>query len=59
MTAFDRLLTPQQVAERLGVSSKTVYRHHETWGLKAHPDFLPLLRFSERNLNRFMERTIV
>lgn len=56
MSTFERLLTPQQVAERLGVSSKTVYRHHEEWGLKAH--YLGrLLRFAEHDLNRFVERT--
>lgn len=55
----NRLLSPLQVAERLGVSSKTVYRHHEAWGLKPHASLLPLLRFKESDVNKFMERTTV
>jgi excisionase family DNA binding protein len=57
MTAFNRLLSPQQIAERLGVSSKTVYRKYETWGLEPHRAFLPLLRFKENDVNNFIERT--
>jgi excisionase family DNA binding protein len=53
----NRLLSPQQVAELVGVSSKTVYRHYEKWGLRPHLAFLPLLRFRESDVNKFIERT--
>ena len=52
-----RLLTPQQVAELCNVNIKTVYRNYAKWGLKPHPHFGHLLRFSETDVNNFIERT--
>jgi excisionase family DNA binding protein len=51
----NRLLSTEQVAERLGVSRKTVYRHWEEWGLRARP-LGRLLRFAERDVDNFVER---
>lgn len=49
------LLSPQQVATRLGVSRQTVYRHWQEWGLRALP-LGNLLRFRERDVNNLIER---
>lgn len=51
------LLTPQQVAERLGVSRKTVFRRWEEWGLTRHQLGYNQPRFRERDVNNFIERT--
>lgn len=51
----NRLLTPEQVAERLGVSRKTVYRRWAEWGLKNRP-IGRMLRFAERDVDNFLER---
>jgi excisionase family DNA binding protein len=49
------LLSPDQVAARLGVSRKTVYRRWPSWGLRVRR-IGPLLRFAERDVNSLIER---
>jgi excisionase family DNA binding protein len=49
------LLSPEQVAERLGVSRKTVYRRWPSWGLRARK-IGPLLKFTERDIDNLIER---
>lgn len=51
----NRLLSPEQVAELLGVSRKTVYRRHQEWGLPVRP-IGRLLRFAERDVTSYIER---
>lgn len=51
----NRLLSPEQVAEKLGVSRKTVYRRWAEWGLRPRP-LGRLIRFAERDVENFMER---
>ena len=52
----NRLLSPDEVAERLGVSRKTVYRRWREWGLRSR-SLGRLIRFAERDVENFMERT--
>jgi excisionase family DNA binding protein len=52
----NRLLSPEQVADILGVSRKTVYRRWREWGLRSCP-VGRLIRFPERDVQNFVERT--
>ena len=50
----DRLLTPDEAAERLGTTTEWVYKNWKTklpFGIKVSPK---QLRFSERRLERFL-----
>lgn len=52
----NRLLTSQQVAELLGVSRKTVYRHAgSSWQLPVRK-LGRAVRYSERDIQNFIER---
>lgn len=48
------LLTADQVAEQLGVCTKTVYRRWREWGLRCKP-LGRTLRFPQRDLDNFIE----
>jgi predicted DNA-binding transcriptional regulator AlpA len=54
--APDRLLTAEQVGERLGFSTKQVYRRAARWSFTRRPSE-GTLRFSERGLERYMAET--
>lgn len=51
----NRLLTPQEVADKLGVSRKTVYRNWADWGLRSR-SLGRLIRFAERDVDNLIER---
>ena len=51
------LLTPQEVADQLSVSRKTVLRRWREWGLKRHELGYNQPRFAQRDVNNFIERT--
>lgn len=53
----NRLLSPAEVADRLGVSRKTVYRRWSSWGLRDRR-LGPLLRFTERDIENLIERLL-
>ncbi len=50
----DHLLTPDEVATRLGVSPRWVYRHAEEWPFTKRLS-RKVLRFSEAGLQRWLE----
>lgn len=52
--APDRLLDAQQVAERLGVDRRWVYRHSDDWSFTKRLGS-NTLRFDEKGLKRWME----
>lgn len=49
------LLSPEQVANKLGVSRKTVYRRWAEWGLRNVALSTRALRFRERDVDNFIE----
>lgn len=51
----NRLLSPEDVAQKLGVSRKTVYRRWRDWGLVSRP-IGRLLRFPERDVDNLIEK---
>lgn len=52
----NRLLSPEDLAEVLGVSRKTVYRNWQSWGLQGRR-LGRQIRFSERDVQQFIERS--
>lgn len=54
----NRLLTPEEVAEILGFSRKTVYRNWLSWGLQGRR-LGRQIRFAERDVMAFIERSRV
>lgn len=49
----NRLISPEQAAERIGVSRKTVYRRWREWGFRNRP-VGRLIRFPERDVDNFI-----
>lgn len=49
------LLTPQQTADKLGVSRKTVDRHWRAWGLRRVVLSARAVRFRERDIDNLIE----
>lgn len=54
----NRLLSPEEVAQLLGFSRKTVYRNWREWGLQGRR-LGRQIRFPEREVQALIERSAV
>ncbi len=50
----NRLMSPKQLADYLGVSKQTVYERWRSWGIRAHK-VGKHLRFRERDVETWLE----
>ena len=56
MTKNLKLLTPEEVAKKLRISRRTVYRLIERKELKALKVSLGIYRITEKDLNQFLKK---